>query len=210
MSDLRPGTKIKFWNPGFRNRPDVQPPGLLLLVSVLALLSSVGLLVFAVADSLSTAGSSAFDAEEALYIAVLHFVLPLTIAYTISTNSPLSKPLILAYILVLFAATMMGIGYLGELEFQGELKAVVATAIFLVVLLWLVGSPKMRLYYVLLSGKPVPEDLQHRVHELSGKSWLGPKARQTLDWVADNLETIVLLGFIVVVLYAFHLTGSRE
>jgi hypothetical protein len=36
---------------------------------------------------------------------------------------------------------------------------------------------------------------------------LSRKARENLDWVLDHLETIVLLGFVVVVIYAFIGTG---
>lgn len=64
----------------------------------------------------------------------------------------------------------------------------------------------MRFYYVCIAAKPVPKDLLGRIDELHGGSWLGPKARATLSWVLDHMETAVMFGFIAVVLYAFSLT----
>jgi hypothetical protein len=202
MGLLRPGTKVRFWTPGYKNKPTVHPPGLLSLVSVLSLFSAIGTLIYAVIQLLSAAGGSGIDAQQSIYIAFLHFLLPICVAYTISTNSPYSRILILLYCAVLYAATLAGKGYLGALEIDASDKTIVASGILLIVILWLFASPKMRLYYVLISDRPIPEELESRAPELLGKTWLGPKGTKALEWLTDNLETAVLIGFIVVAVYA--------
>ena len=202
MSSPRPGTKIPFWNPGFRNKPGVRPPGLLSLLSVVALLSAIAGPMYAVATALDSMGVVSIGSYDAIYIAVLHFLLPLAVAYTVSTNSPLSRILIAIYSAILYAATLAGKGYLGNLDIGETALAVSATALFVAVQSWLFFSPKMRVYYALLADKPVPQGLESRVPELSGGFWLGEKSHAVFEWVADNLETVVLIGFILIAIFA--------
>ena len=58
MSHMRPGMKIRFWTPRVKNRPDVDPPGLLKLVAALAILSVVAVLVYAVGLSLMSTSTT--------------------------------------------------------------------------------------------------------------------------------------------------------
>ena len=201
---MRPGTKVKMWSPRFKNRPEVEPPGLLKAVGALAIMSVVAVLVYAVAQSVT--GTETLGIEAA-YVAVLHFVLPFGVFYTISANSPLSRMSIATYAVVLFSATVSGKGFLGALQIDETLKIIGAAGILLSVLTWLYGSPKMRFYYTAVSNKPMPLDLASRAEELHGGNWLSSKARETSAWFLDHLETTVLLGLIVVVIYAFVSTG---
>ena len=201
---MRPGTKVKMWSPRFKNRPEVEPPGLLKAVGALSILSVVGVLVYAVAQSVT--GTETLGVEAA-YVAMLHFVLPFGVFYAISANSPLSRLAIAAYAVILCSEAVVGKGFLGALQIDESRKIMFAAGILLSVFAWLYGSPKMRFYYTAIASKLMPADLASRAAELHGGNWLGPKARENLAWILGHLETIVLLGFIVVVVYAFVSTG---
>lgn len=208
MTIMRPGTKIRFWSPRFKNRPSVEPPGLLRLVSALAIGSIVGSLVYAVMVAMSGAGSvNEIASEKAIYIAVLHFVLPFGVVYTVSTNNPMSRLLIGAYCLILSVATFLGKGYLGGLPIESSIRGALIFLFASFVLFWLFRSPKMRFYYALISGKPVPNDLATRAYDLEGRTWMNTRVRAGIEWVADRLETLVILGFVAAVIYAYVSTG---
>lgn len=201
---MRPGTKVKMWSPRFKNRPEVEPPGLLKAVGALSILSVVGVLVYAVAQSVS--GIEMLGIEAA-YVATLHFVLPFGVFYAISANSPFSRLAIATYVVILCSATVSGKGFLGAVQIDETAKMVIAGGILLLVLVWLYGSPKMRFYYAAVSNHPMPPNLASRAKQLHGGSWLKPKARETLAWLLDHLETAVLLGLIVAAVYAVVSTG---
>ncbi len=203
---MRSGIKVRLWTPRFKNKPDVEPPGLLRLVAVLSIFSIIGVLVYAIAISI-TGIRTGPDAQSAAYVAVLHFLLPLSIAYTIGGNHPLSRILIAFYVVVLGTATLLGVGFLGELHFGDSIKAVASFASISAVLIWLFRNPRMRYYYALVSNDSIPPDLEARASELAGRNWLKPKTKAILEWFADHLETVVLLGFVAVVIYAFVNTG---
>ncbi len=208
MGLKRPATKVPFWTPRVRNRPDVEPPGLLRLVSALAICSVVGVLVYSVAQVV--AAGTPGGPYGAAYIALLHFLLPFGIAFTVGTNSPLSRLVILVYVLVYAVATVLGIGYLAQQVDDPTFRAAGAAAVVIVVAYWLFRSAKMRYYYLMLRDKPIPAGLAMREHELAGRNWIGPRTRATIEWVADHLETVVLIGFVIVVLYAFSITYSYQ
>lgn len=203
MGILRPGTKVRFWTPGFKNRPDISPPGLLRLVSVLSFLSVVGVLLYAIGITLTSLSFVQADPIEAAYIATLHFILPICIFYTVSTNSVLSRPLIGVYFATLYVATVGGVGFLGQLPIDNATKFASATFCLILVAWWLLRSARMRLYYALIANRPVPVDLAGRVDELTYRYALSPVTRARIDWIIEHMETMVILGFIVVVLIAF-------
>ncbi len=205
MFQMRPGVKFKMWAPRFKNRPEVEPPGLLKAVSALSMFSIVGTLFYAVLQSLSGLAELGI---EAAYVAMLHFILPLGVVYTVTANSPLSRIVIVTYTLILSSATFAGKGWLASLPVFDSYGELIIGAFLTVVLTWLFASPKMRFYYALLSGKPVPQDLAARADELHGGIWLSANARERLSWFLDHLEILVLVGFIVLVLYALSMTGS--
>ena len=206
MGLWRPATKIRFWTPAVRNRPYVQPPGLLKLVSALSILSIVGTMIFAVLVTLGDGvSSSGIDPRRAAYVAVLHFLLPFSIAVSISTNSRLSRPLIVAYSLILALATAAGEGFLGALGDDRETASVVtiaAFAVFAAVVAWLYLGARTRAYYALLSGDTVPGGTGDEAVRLVTEPWPGEKGRKILEWVADHLETLVIVGLIVAVVLA--------
>ena len=204
MTSMRPGTKVRLWSPKFTNRPDVEPPALLKLAGAISVFSAAASLVYAVFATLGFAGPVG---AEAAYVAVLHFVLPVCIFYTINVNSPLSRFVIGLYVTTLGAATVMGKGFLGSLPMLETTRVLASAAGVLIILLWLSVSPKMRFYYGVIAGRSIPEDLRARADELQGGIKLSPRARTVLEWLVDRMETAVLLGFIAVVLYAWWSTG---
>ncbi|ANO52326.1 hypothetical protein [Woeseia oceani] len=207
MGFFKAGTKIKFWSPGFKNKPDVRPPGLLLLVSVFFFLSAISVPIFAVFSSLSDPSGSSLAEGQAIYIAFLHFLLPLGVAYSVSANSPLSRILITFYAALLFVATVAGEGYLGNIQVDTTKRVLVSTILFVILLGWLHASPKMRVYYLLLKDEPIPKDLLSLSLELREGGILRSQTIRIAEWFADHLETVVLVGFIVIVVYAFIQTG---
>ena len=203
MFQSRPGVKIKMWSAGFTHKESVDPPWLLKTLVVFAILSMVLSLLYAVATSLGTMQMPL--AEEAIYVALLHFVLPVAVIYAVTTNSPASRLLILGYVLTLYAATLSGKGILGAIEVDTARRTLVATATLFAVLSWLYLSPKMRFYYALISGKPIPVDLESRAARFMDQSKLNPKVRVIIDWIADHLETLALLGLTLAVIITFLL-----
>lgn len=204
---MRPGTKVRLWSPKFTNRPDVEPPALLKLAGAISIFSAVGALIYAIAIALGGSGSFEPTGAEALYVAVLHFVFPVCVFYMISVNSPLSRFVIGFYIVILGLATIAGRGFLGDLPISETTRIVASIAVMASVLYWLFGSPKMRFYYATIANRPVPDDLLARAGELRGGISLSPRVRTAIEWIIDRMETVVLLGLIVVVLYAWLSTG---
>ncbi|MDJ0710193.1 MAG: hypothetical protein QNJ14_07390 [Woeseiaceae bacterium] len=208
MTGMRPGVKFKLWSPKFTNRPDIEPPALLQFVGTFSILSAFGFLVFAVAIVIVPYGTN-YEPElvEGIYVATLHFILPIGIFYTVMVNSPLSRYVISIHIVTLAAATIAGKGFLGQLPLLETTRIVVSAAMTVIVLGWLYGSPKMRFYYAVVAGKPIPEDLRSRADELRGGLHLDPRVRAALEWFIDRVEIAVMLGFIILVFYAFWETG---
>lgn len=200
---MRPGVKIPFWSHRFKHKPDVDAPALLRLVAALSIMSIVGTLVYAVFKAVSVTGHSLGVDEGAIYIAILHFALPFVVLYTISTNSWLSRHFIALYNLILYGATVTGHGVLGSIEVSETLRFATASAFLLAVILWLYVSPTMRVYYAVISGKPIPEGLEDRQSKLVAGSSLSPKWRGRVEWLLENMETLILVGFIVTCILAF-------
>ncbi len=203
MYHMRPGIKVPFWPHRYKNKQDVDAPALLRLVAALSMISIVGTLVYAVYHALSTLDFYGSGTYEPLYIALLHFVLPFMVLYTISTNSWLSRPFIALYNLILFGATVTGHGVLGSIGVSEVTKVSVASVFLLAVLLWLYASPTMRVYYALISGRPIPEGLEHKQDRLNAGRSLSPKWRGRVEWLLDNLETLVMVGFIIACILAY-------
>ena len=205
---MRPGVKIPFWSHRFKHEGDVDAPALLRLVAVLSMISVVGTLIYGVVQALSATGSSFVGAErEMLYVALLHFVLPFVVLYTISTNSWLSRPFIALYNLILYGATITGHGVLGSIDVSETLRFAIASALLLAVLLWLYASPTMRVYYAVIGGKPIPEGLEHKQERLVAGGSLSQKWRWRMEWLLEHMETLVMVGFIIACMIAFATTG---
>ena len=201
MGLWRPATKIRFWTPKTKQSPGVRPPGLLSLFSVLCILSVIGTLVYSVFRTIGTG----YDPEppEALIVAVTHFLLPIAIAYSVFTNSHLSRPLILIYSVALALSLFFGFGYIVPVLNVGLLSGIVVFGALVLIVVWLFASPKMRIYYALLRGRPLPQRLAKRAIEHVENPWPGRKATEVLEWITDHLETIVLVGLIATVVLAW-------
>ncbi|MGB5164563.1 MAG: hypothetical protein WBN09_12730 [Woeseiaceae bacterium] len=196
---MRPGTKVSLWSPKFTNHPDVEPPFLLKFTGAVAVFSVVAFLAYAVKATLGYDNSTP---AEAAYVAILHFVLPVCILYTIHANSPISRIAIAAYAVTMGIATTLGKGLLGSLPIEEAPRVAASVTGLLIVLTWLFASPKMRYYYAVISNRPIPDDLRGRADELQGGVTLGRRARAALEWFVDSMETVVLVGFIVAVIVA--------
>ncbi len=210
MGTRRPGTTIRFWNPRFTNQPDIGPPLLLRLVSGLAILSVVGTLLFAVFTTLSAVGVADLTSTQSLYVAVLHFVLPLVAAYTISNNYPISRLVVVVYSVMLTAATLLGIGLLGQLARQQPIIAVGVPAMFTALVFWLYLGRRPTVYYRLIAGKSVPDELRDVAESLREDKWLNPRVRDRMNRLLDKLEIITMVSFIVIVLLAVIFIGDVD
>ncbi len=202
MSHMRPGIKVKLWTGGFTDHPTVDPPWLLKLVSVLAILSIVGAILYAAIATIGASDLASLSNEDAIYVAVLHFFLPIAVLYTVTTNSPVSRFLILGYFVTVYFSTIAGKGFLGNFDVDPTVRFAALTAALIVVVLWLFRSPKMRFYFAVISGKPVPADLESKAATFMDDSKINPRVRVVIDWIADHLETVVLLGLAAAAVYA--------
>ena len=210
MWHMRPGTRVRFWSPKYKHRPGVEPPVLLRLLASLSIFSIIGVLVYGVSVALTAQWSTMHVTDDAPYIAVLHLVLPFCVFYTVSTNSWLSRPLIVIYFAALYGATMLGKGFLGGLELDPNIRGVVATGVFVVILAWLFRSPAMRIYYLLLADRLLPEELAARARQLAERQSPHPKVVAAMEWFVDHLETLVMVGFIILVIYAWANQSSTS
>ena len=205
MGLWRPATRIRFWTPKFRHRSYVQAPGFLKLISAFAVFSIVGTILYYIAAALGdVASSTSIEPREALYVAGLHFLLPFVIALAITTNSGLSRPLIVVYFLVLSVATAVGEGTLGALPIGGALRVAVSVLVFVAISVYLYRGSKMRAYYALLRGNEVPKGTGTDAVELVENPWPGRRGRALLGWLSDHLETIVIVGLIITVILAWR------
>ncbi|MEM1176613.1 MAG: hypothetical protein AAGA33_03035 [Pseudomonadota bacterium] len=200
MGIFRPGTRVRFWTPRYTNRPDIGPPLPLRIVSGLSILSVVGTLLYAVFETLSTLESWGLSAFDALYIAVLHFLLPLAAAYTLSGNYPISRLVVSLYCLTLAGATATGRGMLGALAADSTLLAILVPGLLVSFVAWLFLAPGPRAYYLMVAGRDVPEPLRSAAASLKESRWLSERVRHALDRLLDYLELFTMIGFIVTVI----------
>ena len=202
MFHMRPGTRIPAGMRSFKNLPAVEPPGLLRLVAALSMLSVIGTAVYSVLVTLAMNSSTTVNAATAMVIAMLHFLLPLGVVYTVFTNHRLSRILLATHILALYASTLLGIGLPGLIFEKSLLRDVLATFLLVISGIWLFASHRMRFYYARLSGDGMPSELAERAHVLAREHWISVRASGALEWIADRLEILVLFGMIVVAVYA--------
>ena len=127
---------------------------------------------------------------------------------TVNGNYVLSRPLITLYFLILCTMTYLGKGFLGSLDVDPAIKGAAAITLLLIVMLWLYGSPKMRFYYALIIGNEVTHEQEADRARLSTTDFLGAKGRRLLSAFLDNMETIVLVGFIFAAIYAVVSTST--
>ena len=207
MYHMRPGTRIPSGQKSYKNRPEVTPPISLRFFAAFTLFTIIGFLIFAVADHLSMVGGRRFDPAAAALVVGLHFALPFAILYTVSTNSPLSRPAIALYTAGLCTATAAGAGMLGRVPVSDAVRIGTSVTVAVIVAAWLFGSPRMRLYYALVAHKPVPPELLARADELLEPPQVARRLAAGIDWLAGYMEIAVLIGFIVLAFLAYASTA---
>ena len=160
---MRPAGNLKLWTGGYVNRPGVGPPGYLRFILVLCTLSLIGTLFYAVFAILGHVGDPRNSAIQLAVEAVILFILPFSILYTISTNNPLSRILLLAY----FGVTIFAIANYNYslVDTMTDPILVVFLLFMLVTVFWLFLSSRSRVYYALIRNSPVPEELEHLVEK---------------------------------------------
>ena len=203
MTHMRPGTKVPFWSPHFKNAPSVEPPGLLKLFSVTSILSIVGVLVYATARTLSVTQGTGVDGTHAIFIALFHVVLPVCIIYSVATNSPLSRILITLYCVILYFTTVAGYGITGSFSPSVATRAITATVLLIAVLIWLYRSPKMRVYYALVSNTQVPDELEEHADEIIAPSRLEIALTRAEEVIEPYIEIAAGLLIVFVCIYAY-------
>ena len=119
----------------------------------------------------------------------------------------LLRHLIAFYAIVLGTTTVLGIGFPGKLPVSDLTRIALSISAVLMIGAWLFGSSKMRLYYALVNGKPIPDDLAPKLRILLTPSAFVRRTASVMDWATDYLETIVLLGFLALALYTWYRTS---
>jgi hypothetical protein len=183
--------------------PEVEPPGLLKLVAIFSIFSVVGVLIYAVALALNGSVGASPNPSDAIFVAIVHFVMPLGAIYTVATNSPLSRIVIMVYVLLMYGTAIAGIGFLGSLQIEFGVKAAVATACLLAVLYWLFGNLKMRVYYAVISGSELPGDLTQSAEEILAPSVIERHLSRIGDKVGPIAEIVAAILVIAGCAYAF-------
>lgn len=204
---MRPAGKFRLWSPGFKNRPDISPPGLLILVFIASVISVVATIWFSISYSLTVGGTPSISAEGTILIGFLHLVLPLTIAIAINSNHPSSRLLIFGYSVVFLSVAAYGSQMPRPIVLETTAEVAIGIFAVAVVNLWLFFGRKNRYYYALIQGKPIPTDLAAERENLAGNAWLSPRLRSWLNWTADHLETVVIIILLIAIIAAVNLTG---
>lgn len=203
MYHMRPGSRIPKGSKSYKAHPSVDPPVLLRLAAVLSVLSIIMVLIAYVIGALSSSSANYFEPATALYIAIGFFIIPLGIVHTVSMNNPLSRSLLLIFVFMNIAAVCLDFPFYADLPLAFRDKVIAICFIGSVILYWLFRNPRARYYYAAITGRPLAKDLAQREQELADNKWLSAGAQRKLDWFTEHMETIILLGFVVVVLLAF-------
>lgn len=174
------------------NQPDVPPPLGLAVAAALCILPLVALLVLGIAQLLSQHADSMYSAKESLILAVVAGVLPMLTIHSITTNRSMSRWLLLSLVCGLLLLSLRWIDLFNTAPSFG-----LAAFLLLAIGWWLFRSPRMRVYYALISGNEIPQDLSHielrtRTEEAI-VSWLGD--------LVPYLEGLVVLLVIAAVVY---------
>lgn len=194
---MRPADKLKLWTGGYINRPDISPPLFLRIIMVLCMLSLIGTLVYAVFSILGNVDDFGGSIAGMMLLVVICFVFPLAILYAISTNSPVSRWLLVAY----FGATSVAISNSSIVEPKGGSVVIGFVAFSIGSLMWLFASPRARVYFALVKHAPVPDELSHLVEKFTSVSaselWF-----RRLGKILEPLEPIFVLIFSIVLVIA--------
>lgn len=196
---MRPSGKIPLWTGGYINQPGVTPPVFLRVIALTLLLTSIGTMIVGVFGIMGHFGGNIDSAIYLTGVTFLFFVAPFVIAYSIITNHPTTRLLLVGFM----AATTYyffdsDIWNPGRLQFVFFLAAV---GFFLATFIWLFLSPRARLYFALIQGKTVPDDLAHLVDELV-KPTSAERFARRLWQMAEPFSPIFLILLALFLVYA--------
>lgn len=196
---MRGAGKIKFWTGGYINRPGVTPPLFLRLIMIGLLLLSMATVFFGVFGVMGH-----FDVHEDLPVrmiitAVLFFLLPILVVYALVTNHPSSRP-----VLILFLAAVSA--FIAHDHFAGpaaipDMAIIAVFVAFATIAVWLYASPRCRVYFALIRGEDIPDDLQHLAGHLIAPTATERFARRTWD-ILEPLSPVVLIALAILFVYA--------
>jgi hypothetical protein len=196
-----PVGKLRLWTGQPVNAPFVTPPIGLRAILVICVLSVTGTLLLGVSRQLAAGGAPDDSASALVLIAFFWFLLPILLATTIVTNRAPSRLLSLAYFGFVAVEVARYIDTLTYAPATRSYLAAVAGLLWLAMLYWMYRSARMRIYYALISGRPVPDDLAGRVDELTSPGRTESMFGRISGWVAgytEILAAIVILAFVIV------------
>ena len=196
---MRGAGKLKFWTGGYINRPGVTPPLFLRLIMFGLLLMSIATIVFGVFGIMGhfSLGESA-PAGVIMAVAVF-FLAPFVVVYALVTNHPSSRAVLVA----LFAAIFT---YLLNVRFNGssvisDAGLIVATAFLVGAVFWMYLSPRSRVYFALIQGCDIPDDLLHVADSLIAPTKTERLARRIWD-LLEPFSPLFLIALAIVLVYA--------
>lgn len=192
------GSRFKLWVGQPVNAAFVTPPASLRVVLVLCILSSTGVLLYGVANQLALGGSAFYSLEQAAFFISCYFLLPILIAHTIATNWPISRVLIVVYSVALAFQTIQAVY---DLRLGPNGRGLVTGLVFislLGVVWWLFGSKKLRIYYSLIVGDGIPDDIEGTLEEQMAPG----RAEQIFGRLADIIGPYFEGAVIVIVFIA--------
>ena len=194
---MKPAGKLKLWTGGYVNRPGVQPPVVLRVILFCLLLSSLCTLVYGAFAAMGF-GQRPGTAAENAGLVLLFFLLPFVIVYLISTNHPGSRPLLVVFFLSVGIVLFPGVSVEALTE-SPIYPAVVA--LFTGIFYWLYMSSRARVYYALIKGMPVPDDLAHLADQLVSATTTEKVARRVWRFF-EPLSPFFLIAFALLIVYA--------
>jgi len=185
------------------NRPDVPQPVALAVATTLCVLPLVALLAFDIIQRIGPYSAPMFSPTEVILLVVFCGVVPMLTAHSIATNRPSSR-----WLLIALVAGLLGLGVLwlhprAASRVEAVSTMAIACALLVLVYWWLFRSARMRVYYALASGRPVPQDLADS--ELSTAD--GDRILGALRAVGPFLEILVVIVIIAAVVYGFIVVG---
>jgi hypothetical protein len=163
------------------------------------MLSLVGTIIYAVFSILGNVDDFGGSIARMIFLIVVCFVFPVAIMYSISTNSPTSRILLVAY----FGTTIFSIVNFDLLSSKPRVNVVlIGFTIFAIGnTLWLFTSARARVYFALIRNVPVPHELSHLVETFTSVSATELWFRR-LGKLLEPLEPIFILVFSIVLVIA--------
>jgi hypothetical protein len=165
---MRGAGKLKLWTGGYINRPGVSPPVFLRVLLFCLLLASTGTMIYGVFSIMGHFGDNYGSVTRPILLALLFFLAPFAIAYTIVVNHPASRALLVVYFIAL--TIFIGTAYASAATAMQDIWFVVVAVALFGATMWLYVAPRARVYYALIQNKPIPGDLVQEVDKLVAPS----------------------------------------